>query len=86
MDYPSLGRDFASLCRDTRARPSHRRDRSGFSNHRRRFPSYKDPSSQRDPTRHKNGSARIAVEPILLSTGSNDRARRANPNRSHPTL
>ena len=80
MDYPNHGRGLASLCRDTRARPSHRRDRGALPNHRHY------PSHHRDPTSHSNCSARSAAEPIRLSTGSNDRALGATPNRSHPIL
>ena len=48
MDYPNHGRGLASLCRDTKARPSHPRDRSGLTN-RRHYPSH-----HREPTSHNN--------------------------------
>jgi len=62
-----------------RAYPNRRRDRAGLPNHR-RFPSH-----YREPIGDNNGAARNAAEPtILLSTGSNYRARDASPNHSHP--
>jgi hypothetical protein len=78
MDYPNHGRGLASLCRDTKARPSHPRDRSGLTN-RRHYPSH-----HREPTSHNK--TRSGVEPIHPTTGSNDRALGASPNRSHPIL
>jgi hypothetical protein len=80
MDYPSHARGLANLCRGTRARPSHPRDRSGLPNHRHY------PSHHRDPTSHSNGSASSAAEPLRVSTGSNDPTLGSSPNRSHPAL